>query len=96
MKTNTMCLFYNIAVLTGWVALAIVFNHWWIALFSLLFVSFPKVVHAYHRICDGCGARSPYADTEKHALKLAKDAGWKHIEFNNTDYCPCCQAKEAN
>lgn len=74
----------SIAIL-AWVALAIVFNKWWIALFGLLFLSSLKTTSPY-RICDGCGKRAPYTNAAN-----AKEAGWLHIVKGNLDYCPDCR-----
>ena len=74
-----------------WTALAIVFNKWWIALFSALFLSGFQTKHQSYRICDKCGKHSPYADSYNEALDKAKDAGWVHIVDGNKDYCPDCK-----
>ena len=79
-----------------WVILAIVFNKWWIALFSVLFLSSlttenSESVKKRYRICDKCGKHSPYADSYNEALDKAKEAGWLHIVEGNMDYCPECQ-----
>ena len=77
-----------------WTVLAIVFDKWGIALFSLLFLSSLEVpTKRYYRVCDSCGEHSPYAETPDESLKLAKEAGWEHYEGTNTDYCPTCQIK---
>jgi hypothetical protein len=85
----------NIVDVLAWVALAIVFNKWWIALFTILFVSGLETKHKSYRVCDGCGKHSPYADTYNEALDRAKEAGWAHIVEGNKDYCPDCR-KELN
>ena len=82
---------YNFLVLGVWTALAFTFDRWWIALFSILFMSFPKSLAYHYRICDRCGRRSEPADTEEAAIELAKKAGWSHYSENNTDYCPACK-----
>ena len=74
-----------------WVALAIVFDKWWIALFGVLFMSSLKTRHQSYRVCDKCGQHSPYADNYNDALKKAKEAGWVHYVDGNKDYCPDCQ-----
>lgn len=77
----------------AWVALAIVFNKWWIALFAILFVSGLQTKYQQHRVCDHCGKHSPGADTYNEALDKAKEAGWLHIVNGNKDYCPECIKK---
>lgn len=74
-----------------WIVLAIVFGKWWIALFSVLFMSGVKTVYKSYRICDKCGKHSPYADSYNEALDKAKEAGWIHCVEDNKDYCPDCQ-----
>lgn len=73
-----------------WTALAIVFNKWWIAFFSVLFMSSSPVQYFY-RYCDNCGKHSPYAYSYNEAFKKAKEAGWIHCVDGNKDYCPECQ-----
>lgn len=86
----------SIAILC-WTALAIIFNKWWIAIFASLFLSDLRApVLRYYRICDTCGERGPYGETEDEALKKAKEIGWIHYEVANTDYCPTCQVKRGN
>lgn len=84
---------YNICVLITFGFIAFVFNHWWIILFSLLFITFPKYVHKYYRICDKCGKKSASADSPKEALDKAIKSGWVHIEEGNKDYCLDCALK---
>ena len=79
----------SIAVL-AWVALAVIFNKWWIALFGLLFMSDLKTTHKSYRVCDNCGKHSPYADSYNEALDKAKEAGWVHYVEGDRDYCPDC------
>lgn len=74
-----------------WVALAIIFNKWWIALFGCLFLSQVQTQHKSYRVCDKCGKHSPYADNYNDALDKAKEAGWIHYVDGNRDYCPDCQ-----
>ena len=75
-----------------WTALAIVFNAWGIALFSLLFMSDLKTIPIkYYRVCDNCGTHSDYSDSPKEALEKAIKSGWIHCSETNTDYCPDCQ-----
>ena len=85
----------NSTVMICFTVLTLTFNKWWIILFSLLFLSDLRASQHY-RICDSCGTNSPYAETPEAALKLAKEAGWKHYESTNTDYCPTCQMKWRN
>ena len=73
-----------------WVALAIVFNKWWIALFSILFFNYLRNIHMYYRVCDKCGKHSEYAESYNKALYKAKKAGWIHYVESNKDYCPEC------
>ena len=82
----------NSVCLICWTVLAIVFNQWWIALFSILFMSslHTETIRKKCRVCDKCGKHGPYADTEVEALKKAKEAGWVHFENGNMDYCPEC------
>lgn len=75
-----------------WVVLAIVFNKWWVALFSLLFLSSLQT-KKYYRLCDKCGKHSEYADSYNEALDKAKKAGWIHYVEGNKDYCPECRDK---
>lgn len=83
---------WNIVSVTCWVALAVIFDKWWIALFALLFIGFPAQVHKYYRICDKCGAYSEPANSYNEALDKAKAAGWVHFVNGNHDYCPDCAA----
>ena len=85
----------NSVVILAWNALAIIFNKWWIALFSILFISGIETKHKSCRVCDCCGAHSPYADSYNEALKKAKESGWLHVTEGNLDYCPDCR-KELN
>ena len=98
MKTKELIftLLYNICVLVICATLAVVFNHWWIIFFSVLFMCFPKFILRHYRICDSCGRRSEYAETREEALKLAEKAGWKHYDTGNIDYCPECWHKINN
>lgn len=85
----------NIIVMASFVALAIFFGKWWIALFAALFFAWPKdqTVKKYYRICDGCGKHSEYTDSYNDALDKAKTAGWIHFADTNKDYCPECRGK---
>lgn len=82
---------HNSVSLICWIALAIIFNKWWIALFAMLFMGSLKTVHKRYRVCDKCGSHSPYADSEAEALEKAKEAGWVHFETGDKDYCPECR-----
>lgn len=90
-KSFLSCMIYNSIAVICWTILAILFNHWWIALFSLLFMSSVESKYKHHRVCDGCGKHSPYADSYNEALDKAKSAGWTHIAASNKDYCPQCR-----
>ena len=85
----------NCTAIICFTVLALTFNKWWIVLFALLFLNDLKAAHinTYYRVCDSCGVHSPNAETPEAALKLAKEAGWKHYKSTNTDYCPTCQMK---
>ena len=85
----------NSIVVIAWTVLAIVFNKWWIALFAALFVNGIETKHQTYRICDVCGAHSPYADNRKEAIDKARGMGWIHYEDGDKDYCPSCR-KELN
>jgi fatty acid desaturase len=88
---------YNIVILVVFLALAIVFKHWWIVLFSVFFIaSFPVTVHKHCRKCDSCGTRSVAMDTYDQALDRAIKDGWKHYDEGNLDYCPKCYSKMTN
>lgn len=82
--------FYNIVVLLVFLALAILFEHWWIIFFGLLFSVSYRDTTKYCRTCDSCGARSTSMDTREEALYEAIKDGWIHDEATNTDYCPKC------
>lgn len=86
--------FKNIIAIIAWTALAILFDKWWIALFSLLFISSIKIPIKSCRVCDRCGKHSPYANSYNEALDKAKEAGWIHYVDSNKDYCPECFEKE--
>jgi hypothetical protein len=83
---------WNLVSITCWVALAVIFDKWWIALFALLFIGFPAQVHKYYRICDKCGKHSEFANSYNEALDKAKAAGWVHFVEGNLDYCAECRA----
>lgn len=82
---------YNIIVLGIFGALAFSFNHWWIILFSLLFMSFPTTLLVPRRKCDGCGKYSERASSTEEAIAKAEKAGWLHIPEGDLDYCPECR-----
>lgn len=88
--------FKNIVAIIAWIALAILFDKWWIALFALLFLSSIKTEtkNRSYRVCDGCGKHGPYANSYNEALDKAKEAGWIHYVDSNKDYCPECAEKE--
>ena len=84
----------SIAVIC-WVILAVFFGKWWIALFSILFLSGGVKTQA-HMICDGCGRYSPYAKTHAEAIEKELEAGWVRRARQDgkwEDFCPECQAK---
>lgn len=93
MSKNTLwaVMIKNSLCVISWVALAIVFNKWWIALFALLFMTSYETVRKYYRICDKCGKHSDYANSYNEALDKAKASGWLHIAEDNKDYCPDCR-----
>ena len=93
MGKNTIwaCAINNLISMSCWTILALMFDRWWIALFAILFLTFPKSVHRYYRICDGCGKHSEYADSYNDALDKAMVAGWVHVRDGNKDYCPECK-----
>lgn len=81
----------NLLTIIAFIVLAIVFNHWWISLFALLFMTNYRTSAGRVRICDKCGKRSPTADSDEDAIKLAKSKGWVHFNQGNLDYCPDCK-----
>jgi len=85
----------NCVSVIGWIVLAIFFEKWWIALFSIFFVSW-KVKTKTHMICDGCGRYSPYAETHGEAIEKELQVGWIRRRSQGgdwEDFCPDCQAK---
>ncbi len=97
MNKNFIWAFKNIVAIVAWTVLAILFNKWWIALFSLLFISSIKIeTKNKNYICDGCGKHSPYANSYNEALDKAKEAGWTHYADSNKDYCPECSKNMEN
>lgn len=81
----------NLLTIIAFIVLAIVFNHWWISLFALLFMTKYRTSAGRVRICDKCGKRSPIADNDEDAIKVAKSVGWVHFNQGNLDYCPDCK-----
>lgn len=73
--------------------LAVVFNEWWIVLFSGFFMTDIKTIHQYYRTCDRCGKHGPYASTYNDAIKKAKEAGWiiRKVGDKWDDRCPECR-----
>ena len=90
-----MTMMANAVSLICWTALAIYFNKWWIALFSVLFLMSIKTERKYYRICDRCGKHSPYAKDNNEAIEKAKEAGWirRKVGDKFEDFCPNCGAK---
>ena len=90
-----MTMMANAVSLICWTALAIYFNKWWIALFSVLFFMSIKTERKYYRICDSCGKHSPYAKDNNEAIEKAKEAGWirRKVGDKFEDFCPNCGAK---
>lgn len=86
---------YNCINIICWISLAIFFDKWWIALFSILFIMTTYTTKNYFRICDGCGKNSPFADDRNSAIDKAKEAGWimSIKDGKIEDYCPECQSK---
>ena len=86
----------NITCVALWVLLAVRFDRWWIALFSILFLSDLKASPRYRFICDRCGAYSPTGKTYDEAERLRKQAGWKREKRGEAweDICPECQRQE--
>lgn len=85
------CVIKNSIAILVWVALAIIFHKWWIALFAALFLSDVEIKYQHHQICDGCGNHGPGANSHNEALDKAKEAGWLHIAEGDKDYCPDCR-----
>ena len=93
MNKNTIwaCAITNMLSISCFTILALMFNKWWIALFAILFISFPSIAHKYYRTCDVCVAYSEPASDYNDALNKAKAAGWAHIVDGDKDYCPDCK-----
>lgn len=87
------CAISNMICISCFTIIAIAFNKWWIILFSFLFFSYPKTIHEYFRVCDGCGKHSEHTSSNNDAIDKAKAAGWIHITDDNKDYCPECKKK---
>ena len=85
----------NVIKIICWIILAIVFDKWWIALFSLLFITSLQYKSQHCITCDKCGKRSPYAESYNEALEKAKKVGWYHTD-KNKDYCPECRFTKEN
>ena len=85
----------NAVSLICWAALAIYFDKWWIALFSVLFLTSVKTERKHYRICDSCGKHSPYAKDHNEAIEKAKEAGGlrRRVGDKFEDFCPDCRAK---
>lgn len=85
----------NCASIICWTVIAITFNKWWLALFMSLCMCGVKnktTNDGYRRICDGCGAESPVADSREEAIREAAKIGW--VTVWDLDYCPECQKKQ--
>ena len=99
MKKNIywICTVRNSISLICWTIIAVVFNKWWLAFFSILFWCWPEQNNKmiYFRVCDKCGKHSPETNTYNKALEKAKDFGWTHIKNGDKweDYCPECSVE---
>lgn len=84
----------NAIIVALFVVLAIHFEHWWISLFSALFLTGIQTKPQFYYICDTCGSKSPVAVTQDEAERLRKKAGWVRKVGKNgwEDICPDCQA----
>lgn len=86
----------NSVCISCWTGLAIIFNHWWIALFALLFMSTLETKansNPYHFICDCCGRYSPEGNSRDEAEQRRIESGWirRKIDDKWEDVCPECQ-----
>ncbi len=92
-KLEIFVLLKNILCMILWVVLAIYFNRWWIALFSILTMTSVNYKFATYRICDKCGKHSPhvFSDSQEDAINEAIKAGWVHQDKGNLDFCPDCK-----
>ena len=88
------CLIKNSISIICFTVLSIIFNKWWIILFSALFLSNIQTKKQFFRICDICGKHSTYANDYNESLDKAKKDGWICDVDKNKDYCPECQNKE--
>jgi len=82
-----------------WTGLAIWFNHWWIALFAILFMSTLTTKGnsgPYRYYCDHCGKYSPEGVSRDEAEQRRIEAGWIRRKVNDKweDICPECQKRE--
>lgn len=86
-----MTIVLNLAALITWSALAVIFNKWWIALFAILFWT----VRRSYIYCDGCGEKSPTANSANESRAKAHGEGWISCthEGKTLDYCPKCAKK---
>ena len=91
-KSIIAIILYDICALGVFLTLSILFNHWWIIFFSLLFITFPTTIQRHYRVCDSCGKKSEPMETREEAIERAIKDGWAHYD-NNTDYCPECILK---
>lgn len=80
-----------------WTVIAVVFDKWWLMLFSLLFFTSTKaeIRGNRYKVCDGCGKHGPVAETSEEAELKAVKAGWVvNVGDNkNLDFCPECKVK---
>ena len=90
-KEYLLCCFYNLIIVGVFTYLSVIFNHWWIVLFSALFFTFPKIIHRFYRVCDRCGKHSEPAATYNEAIDKAVNSGWEHYSKEGLDYCPECK-----
>lgn len=75
---------YNIINIICWTIIAILFDKWWILLFSIL--TYASLKHrAYRKVCDNCGKKGPPAESSADAESKAKAAGW--IKYDDKDFC---------
>ena len=79
----------NVLCIICFTVLAVIFEKWWIILFSPLLFTYIDKAHFYYRNCDRCGKHSPTTGTPELARELAIENGW--YSCNNTDYCPSCR-----
>lgn len=89
----------NSVCIICWTWLAVWFNHWWIALFAILFMSTLTTKgnsSPYRYYCDHCGTYSPEGVSRDEAEQRRIEAGWIRRKVNNKweDICPECQKRE--